>query len=335
MCKDGVNMLEKKLAEKASKDEVEKVLMTICSDIPFPTVSAECSQNVAENFDQIYDDVVVLMNPDLICPALGLCSTSASDDLMNVASPSDDQLDEMTKQLLKSLPDIAREAYEKNRMPVMGPVIIDTDAPIVATLEENVGSSFWSDCKAFMTDLQGVAANNQSIIDDIKDLVKEQCETLGEPIAELCSKAVDVVIPLVVDAISSNDVDTICQTIYMCPMEGPRKQLKMSEGNLCNDCQAFTEDWQSIIQNNKSIINEMNGLVKDQICSQFFPFEHECNRKVDALQKELLPQIETADAYTICETMYMCDYNEEEEEVTPVVETPEVAVDPVWDTICI
>ena len=38
--------------------------------------------------------------------------------------------------------------------------------------------------------------------------------------------------------------------------------LKVSEGNLCNDCQAFTEDWQSIIQNNKTIIvsTEIKGM---------------------------------------------------------------------------
>ena len=42
------------------------------------------------------------MNPDLICPALGVCSTSFNTD------PPIDELDDETKQMLKDLPNMAR-----------------------------------------------------------------------------------------------------------------------------------------------------------------------------------------------------------------------------------
>merc|ERR1712136_357558 len=343
ICKDGVNQLESYLAKNATKAEIEKEMMNICSDIPFASVSTQCSQVVAENFDQIYDDIVVLTNPDLICPALGVCTTSSSGVEL---SASEDLTDDAIQQMLQSRPDMAKAAYEKGQLPVMSPYIapvpiFDTDVP-KAILDENVvdPETVCSDCKAFITDLQGVAANNQSIIDNIKDLVKEQCETLGEPIAAARALYLPHLIQENLSAFMALDVNLICQTIYMCPMEKPSK-LKVSEGDLCNDCQAFTEDWQSIIQNNQSIINNMNSLIKSQICTQFFPLTGECDREADKLQAKLLPMILEADAYTICSTMYMCDEEQQEttseasEEIDPGFSVEVPANDPVSCTACI
>jgi len=114
----------------------------------------------------------------------------------------------------------------------------------------------------------------------------------------------------------------------MCPQETPSK-LKVSTGDLCNDCQAFTQDWQSIIQNNQTIISEINAQIKDQLCTQFFPLEHECDRKADQLQKMLLPMIVKTDAYTICSTMYMCDDEQEHQVVAEqAAEEPQQEIDP-------
>lgn len=41
ICKDGVNMLRTYLSKNATKAEIEKELMNICSDIPFASVSTE------------------------------------------------------------------------------------------------------------------------------------------------------------------------------------------------------------------------------------------------------------------------------------------------------
>nr|XP_039273546.1 uncharacterized protein LOC120347581 isoform X5 [Styela clava] len=169
--------------------------------------------------------------------------------------------------------------------------------------EHQVGSDMCMDCKNFITDLQGVIMNNKSLVQELVDLVKQECESLGPELGDICKELVHKNYEEILKIINSIDPDTICNAIMMC---GEFVKPKLT-GDLCTDCQAFFSDWQNIITNNQSIINELNNLIADQ-CSQLGP---EFSKLCDTVVKEYLPQlwdlISSTDPEEICSAALFCE----------------------------
>ncbi|XP_077973904.1 uncharacterized protein LOC120347581 isoform X1 [Styela clava] len=169
--------------------------------------------------------------------------------------------------------------------------------------KHQVGSDMCMDCKNFITDLQGVIMNNKSLVQELVDLVKQECESLGPELGDICKELVHKNYEEILKIFNSIDPDTICNAIMMC---GEFVKPKLT-GDLCTDCQAFFSDWQNIITNNQSIINELNNLIADQ-CSQLGP---EFSKLCDTVVKEYLPQlwdlISSTDPEEICSAALFCE----------------------------
>ncbi|XP_078493273.1 uncharacterized protein LOC100176110 isoform X12 [Ciona intestinalis] len=213
---------------------------------------------------------------------------------------------------------------------------------------------YCTDCTTFMTDLQGVAANNKTIISELTELVKEQCSQFEPVVAELCKLQVPNAVTTFLPQFEKLDVNTICTTIMMCPATSQHK--KMVTGNLCTDCTAFFGDWQEIIQNNKSVIEKQLRELGVKYCKQVPGiFESECDSVVASaidnylhlisvtcseFTKEYLPQlwdmISYNDAGLICSTLYMCEEADKPvvQPVSVAKQAPVDAGDPISCAVC-
>nr|CAB3260857.1 uncharacterized protein LOC100176110 [Phallusia mammillata] len=193
----------------------------------------------------------------------------------------------------------------------------------LTTSDEGVSSDkYCTDCTQFMTDLQSVAKNNASIISDITDLVKEQCDALGPDIADLCKQQIPKLVQSYLPIFGFLDVNLICSTILMCPAGGSNMP---KPGDLCNDCIAFTQDWQAIAANNKSIISNLLNFVKSLYCDQMPPsLQAQCYQYAGKLKNQGIADLSKFDAETICSTVYLCLDKDETKNVENTVDVIEM-----------
>ncbi|XP_078493268.1 uncharacterized protein LOC100176110 isoform X7 [Ciona intestinalis] len=338
-------------------------VMTICNTIKMCGFKAQvkADNDMCTDCTNFFDDWKQLMmnNKTIVdeltqeileqCTALGgldkLCTTLAKEYLPT-----------LWQALAENSPmDICRSIYfcEAGTAKESLSAITRVNTPQQVPVELD-NQKYCTDCTTFMTDLQGVAANNKTIISELTELVKEQCSQFEPVVAELCKLQVPNAVTTFLPQFEKLDVNTICTTIMMCPATSQHK--KMVTGNLCTDCTAFFGDWQEIIQNNKSVIEKQLRELGVKYCKQVPGiFESECDSVVASaidnylhlisvtcseFTKEYLPQlwdmISYNDAGLICSTLYMCEEADKPvvQPVSVAKQAPVDAGDPISCAVC-
>nr|XP_026692830.1 uncharacterized protein LOC100176110 isoform X7 [Ciona intestinalis] len=304
LCKEGMEMVDNYLKEKATKAKIEKAILQICSDIPLADLKTECKQVVTENFDLIYDEGLILIgNGDMVCSAIGLCTSSSTSEVE----------DKIVHEMVKKLPDIVRKAMENNELPVASPFIAPLPLFSQPETPQEGSENYCADCQAFIKDVQHEIMNDPAMVKSWTNLVKGECDALGAGLDEICKTAVDKYLPNLLDVLTANDVTTICNTIKMC---GFRAQAK-SDNDMCTDCTNFFDDWKQLMINNKTVVDELTQEILEQ-CTALGGLDKLCT----TLAKEYLPKLWQALAENspmdICRSIYFCEAGTAKESLSAI-----------------
>ncbi|XP_076824289.1 uncharacterized protein LOC143470198 isoform X14 [Clavelina lepadiformis] len=315
LCKDAVEGLASYLKENGTKEKIENALMKICASVPLTQLATECKQVVSEDFDMLYDEIIdLIQNGDLVCGALGLCSSYYNED-------------DFVQSFVQHLPRLLKDAIKKNQLPVAVPEIL----PLPAESTDQSEDDSCSDCEAFLKDVQSAVKNNDKIVDEWKKMVKTECDALGSNLDEACKLAVDDFFPKALDALTGNNAPTICSAMMMCGF----KKSQSDSNNRCTDCKNFINDWQNYILNNQTIVDQLNQVVLGECknlqgldklndvinnvasfyCLQKPDYlQRECTKYVAIVLRNNLKRIAQKTPDAICSAIDFCDEDDTEEE---------------------
>nr|XP_026692833.1 uncharacterized protein LOC100176110 isoform X10 [Ciona intestinalis] len=307
LCKEGMEMVDNYLKEKATKAKIEKAILQICSDIPLADLKTECKQVVTENFDLIYDEGLILIgNGDMVCSAIGLCTSSSTSEVE----------DKIVHEMVKKLPDIVRKAMENNELPVASPFIAPLPLFSQPETPQEGSENYCADCQAFIKDVQHEIMNDPAMVKSWTNLVKGECDALGAGLDEICmQKAEEAIHDITSYHLTDSDVTTICNTIKMC---GFRAQAK-SDNDMCTDCTNFFDDWKQLMINNKTVVNEIIGQMSDFYCLQKpANLRKQCVRYVGMVIETFLNRLMQESPMDICRSIYFCEAGTAKESLSAI-----------------
>lgn len=108
MCEFAVQFLQNMLQQKATREEIEQAVETLCDQMPH-TIAEECEDYVDAYGDQVIELLAQEMDASEICPFLHLCPAHESQDVLEVQPEKQDVTCVMCEYAMTQLEDMLED----------------------------------------------------------------------------------------------------------------------------------------------------------------------------------------------------------------------------------
>jgi len=186
MCEYAMDQLDKQILTNKTEEQLKRMVDFLCAQLP-STVGDMCIDFIEEHGDQIFDMLVVKMNPKEICTELGLCKPKA------------------------------------NAVPQLTAV---EEKPIVQH-EVQIGATWGpcETCKAVVEYLDKLLEDD-TIEESLDQIIEKACVIVPTNSQEECRTIVDTYGPYLMNEMAEvMDKTKVCQTIHLCKATPGHVQL--------------------------------------------------------------------------------------------------------------
>jgi len=186
MCEYAMDQLDKQILTNSTEEQLKRMIDFMCAQLP-STVADMCIDFIEEHGDQIFDMLVLKMDPKEVCTELGLCKAKAT-----------------------AVPQIAG-AEEK--------LILETKTEVAATW------GTCETCKAVVEYLDKLLEDD-TIEESLDKIIDKACVIVPDNSREECKTIVDTYGPYLMNEMAElMDKTKVCQTVHLCKPQAGHVQL--------------------------------------------------------------------------------------------------------------
>jgi len=251
LCKVIIQMLEERVINIKSKDEIKRELENSCSRLK--KFAKECKQFVDKYSDRIVDLVSSELKPEQVCRDLIFCVTEknrefqdydAGLDILKMAFSSDDDEDDNS--------DLIDSTEIKAAQP--GCVICEF---VIQKIEDEL--------------------NDHKTDDEIKHVVKNICSKMPSTVSKQCNEFVDYYFDMIIALIETSPPQEVCAKMALCTNKLEEKYEEIKQDvYTCAVCKGVVEVFDTIIEDPQVDINLEN--LEEKICEKFAgKFKDKCH----------------------------------------------------------
>lgn len=287
-CKQLVEHVRQMFAANTTEQEFKQALLNFCEELG--SAAEECQSLVDEYYDTVYAYLLNILDPDMFCHTIGLCSTSrikseekALNKLfikaMNGALLQKGHLKNLkaakkvkgylepspSVPLIKVYPALPKKYFDNNRSDIAFPMVKTFPAQPSPVVDDIYTCSI---CKAFITLLEQVIPLNASV-EDVKYVLDQICELFPTETERNCRSFVDKNAAVILKFLT-NDVApaVICHEITLCMSLPPKNIGAVLDSPDCDYCKLTVEFFYDELKKRET--EEEIKLIVEKVC-QLFP----------------------------------------------------------------
>lgn len=234
LCKEVMKIVEQRVMNKKSKDEIRRELEKSCSRLK--KFSVKCTKFVDKYSDKIVDLIEKELTPDEVCRELMFCVRVDETDLQDYDSGLDILM-------------LAEKEPEKE---------IKAEPQCVI-------------CEFVMTKLED-ELNDKKTDDEIKNAVRNICSKMPATVGKSCKQFVDYYFDMIIVFIETLEPKEICGEMKLCPAPPPsydETMIKSIQGEIyeCAICKGLVEGLDTFVEDPYTEANLEN--LEEKLCEKF------------------------------------------------------------------
>lgn len=234
LCKEIVKIVEQRVINKKSKDEIRRELEKSCSRLK--KFSDKCTKFVDKYSDQIVDLIEKELEPEEVCRELMFCVSLDDADLQDYDSGLDIVM--------------LAEKEPANEIKVEPQCVI---------------------CEFVMTKLED-ELNDKKTDDEIKNAVRNICSKMPSTVSKSCKQFVDYYFDMIIVFIETMEPKEVCGQMKLCPAPPPSYDAAMIQkiqGEIyeCAICKGLVEGIDTVIEDPYTEANLEN--LEEKLCEKF------------------------------------------------------------------
>lgn len=319
-CQELVKVLEKKLDDKHSREQIKKILDHVCDEVK-QKLKDQCIAFMAKHEDQIIDLVMKGVSPKELCTALGFCffHNAARDNA--IESMFERAFDPMTT-TTEDHDDSAGsdEAFSIDFISIpagplsLGRISLTNGEPqkVVESRQPPavLGNQNCIMCEFVMTKLEA-SLNSKATQEEIKKAVEGVCSAMPKSVKAPCTKFVDSYAELIVTLLATTPPAKICQEIKMC--KAPAQEvLQLAKDDVfeCAVCQGAVTVVDRMLEDPK-FDRDLEKVVERTCAVAPKLYKPKCAEMVSSYAPSIINMLlANAQPEKVCEEIGLCFPNE-------------------------
>jgi saposin len=282
LCKTVIELLEQRVINHKSKDEIRRELESSCARLR--KFQKECKAFVDKYSDKIVDLVSLELTPERVCQELFYCVMDNEQDMQDY----DFGLDILARSF---------------QIPAN-----DDDEDL-----EDIGSPGCIICEFIMTKAEE-ELNDKTTDEEIKRTIKNICSKMPQTISKECNQFIDYYFDMIIVLIETTKPDKMCAALKLCPKYNPLLEANLLEIKndiyTCAVCKGVVDALDTIIEDPNVDTNLEN--LEEKVCEKFAgKFKDKCRNLASTYGVaviNLLKNITESDQ--ICFKLDLCSQNE-------------------------
>ncbi|KAG5672672.1 hypothetical protein PVAND_002783 [Polypedilum vanderplanki] len=280
LCKAVIKLIEQRVIDIKSKDEIRRELENSCSHLK--RFSKECKAFVDKYSDRIVDLVSKELAPENVCKELIFCVTEEKVDMQDY--------------------DVGLDIFAKS---------FSESAEVSEDLEVTGTSCII--CEFIMTKIDE-ELNDKQKDEDIKHIIKNVCSKMPSTVSKQCNQFIDYYFDMIIVLIETTKPSEMCKELKLCPKsnEELENQLVEIKGDIytCAVCRGAVESLDSIIEDPQVDVKLEN--LEEKICEKFAgKFKEKCHNLTNTYGTLIINLLKNiAESDQICYKLNLCASDE-------------------------
>ncbi|KAL7020059.1 hypothetical protein ACKWTF_011366 [Chironomus riparius] len=282
LCKTVIGLLEQRIINHKSKDEIRRELENSCARLR--KFQKECKEFVDKYSDKIVELVSQELTPENVCRELLYCVMDNEQDMQDY----DFGLDI----LVRSFQIPAKNENEDH---------------------EDIGSTGCIICEFIMTKMEE-ELNDKTTDEEIKRTIKNICSKMPQTVSKECNQFIDYYFDMIIVLIETTKPDKMCAALKLCPKYNPLLEANLLEIKndiyTCAVCKGVVDALDTIIEDPNIDTNLEN--LEEKVCQKFAgKFKDKCHNLASTYGVAIINLLKNiTESDQICFKLNLCSQSE-------------------------
>ncbi|XP_070504194.1 prosaposin-like [Chironomus tepperi] len=284
LCKTVIELIEQRVINHNSKDEIRRELENSCSHLR--KFQKECKEFVDKYSDKIVDLVSQELEPQRVCQELMYCVMDNEPDMQDY--------------------DFGLDIFARSLQ-------IPADDNDDDDLEKQTGSTGCIICEFIMTKAEE-ELNDKQTDEEIKRTIKNICSKMPQTISKECHQFIDYYFDMIIALIETTKPEEMCTALKICPKMNPLLEVKYLEIKndiyTCAVCRGVVDALDTIIEDPQVDTNLEN--LEEKVCEKFArKFKDKCRNLASTYGVAILNLLKNVtESDQVCYKLNLCSQTE-------------------------